>query len=52
MLRRVQYGHVIEGCEIRWDYMCNVLEVLTKLGRWRVDHGPSQPVGARGRVLA
>jgi len=43
MLRRVQYGRVIEGCEIRWDYVCKVLEALTKLGRWRVERGPSGP---------
>ena len=25
------------------DYVCKVLEALTKLGRWRVDRGPSGP---------
>ena len=38
MLRRnLGHGRVLEGLEVRWSLVSNILDALTKLGPWRLD---------------
>ena len=37
LMRNIGHGQVLEGLEIRWDVVSNILQALTKLGRWRLD---------------
>ena len=38
MLRRnLGHGRVLEGLEVRWSLVSNILHALTKLGPWRLD---------------
>ena len=35
--RNLGRGRVLEGLELRWGLVSNILHALTKLGRWRLD---------------
>ena len=45
MLRRnLGHGRVIEGLELRWGLVSNILHALVALGRWRVSDGAEGPM--------
>ena len=45
MLRRnLGKGRVLEGLELRWGLVSNILHALTQLGRWRLDGGAEEPM--------
>ena len=45
MLRRnIGRGRVLEGLELRWGLVSNILHALTQLGRWRLDGGADEPM--------
>ena len=35
--RNIGHGRVLEGLEVRWSYVCRLMQALTKLGRWRME---------------
>ncbi|MCP5040941.1 MAG: hypothetical protein GY944_07905, partial [bacterium] len=48
--RNVPHGKDIEDVPVRWDYVSRYLQALTRLGRWRLDHGPCGPVDVEDGV--
>ncbi len=45
MLRRnLGRGRVLEGLELRWGLVSNILHALTQLGRWRLDGAADEPM--------
>ena len=35
---------MLEGLELRWGLVSNILHALTQLGRWRLDGGAEEPM--------
>ena len=45
MLRRnLGRGRVLEGLELRWGLVPDILQALAQLGRWRLDGGADEPM--------